>query len=253
MRLSSLLATGAVALSLGLGGVAAQAAEKPPAPSRDWTFNGMFGTFDKQQLQRGYQVYKEVCASCHSLNLVAFRNLSALGFNEDQIKALAAESTIIDGPNDEGEMFERDRIPADRLPAPFENAKAAAAANGGALPPDLSLITKARKNGPNYLYALLAEGYVEPPEDFDGVAYNKFYGGAFGMAQPLIDEGVEFADGTLATVSQQAEDVTAFLVWAAEPEMEARKQMGISALLFLLVLTGMLYALKRKIWADVEH
>ncbi len=255
MKLKSLLAAALVAVT-GHAADADAAGGKPSAPDQDWTFSGIFGTYDKQQLQRGYQVYKEVCASCHSMNLVAYRNLSALGYSDDQIKALASEIEVTDGPDDEGEYFERPGIPADHFPDPFENALAAAAANGGAVPPDLSLIAKARFDGPNYLYALLAEGYVEAPPALglpEDAIYNKYFGGAIKMAQPMEDGAVEYADGAEATLSQMSKDVVAFLNWAAEPELEARKRMGVSAILFLLVLTGMLYALKRKIWADVDH
>lgn len=249
---------------------AAGAAPKPPA--QDWSWNGIFGTFDRASAQRGFQVFKENCASCHGLELIAFRNLAELGYSEDQVKAIASEYEVEDGPNDDGEMFTRPARAADRWPNPFPNKKAAAAANNGKAPPDLSLITKSRgkgadshirislKNptgfptGADYVYALLT-GYVDAPDGFDvpdGGNYNEYYPGhVIAMAQPLYEEGIEYTDGTAATIEQQALDITTFLAWTAEPELEDRKQLGIKVMLFLLVLTGMLYAVKRKIWADV--
>ena len=253
MKIKALLAAAGLAVALQSGAALAAGKDIPPLPKQDWSFDGIFGTFDDAQLQRGYQVYREVCAACHSMNLIAYRNLQDIGFSEEEVKALASEITLIDGVDDFGEPIERPGIAADRLPAPFPNPQAAAAANGGAVPPDLSLVAKARFGGADYLYALLSEGYVDPPEDFDGIGWNVYFGGAIGMANPLADELVEYADGSPMTVSQYSKDVTAFMRWAASPELEARKKMGVSAILFLLVLTGMLYALKRKIWADVKH
>ena len=250
------LAIGAFAMVLGLGSSAAMAAgEAVELPSPSWSFDGVFGTFDRGELQRGLQVYREVCASCHSLRYVAYRNLEALQYSEDEIRALAAQATIIDGPNDEGEMFERPGVPADRFPSPFDNDRAAAAANGGALPPDLSLMAKARIGGPDYLYALLI-GYVDPPHDIEimaGLNYNKYFPGhQIAMPAPLFDDGVEYADGTPATIDQQARDVTAFLMWAAEPKMEERKQTGLKVVAFLIILTALLYVVKRRVWADLH-
>lgn len=246
---------GAVALVASLSVTPAQAAEGVAIPSQDWSFSGIFGAFDRAELQRGLQVYREVCAGCHSLKYVSYRNLEALGYNEDEIKAFAAEALVEDGPDDDGEMFERPGIPADYFPSPFPNAKAAAAANGGAIPPDLSLMAKARIGGPNYLYAILT-GYGDPPAGFDlmeGLSYNAYFPGhQIAMAPPLFEDGVEFADGTPATVDQQAHDVTTFLMWAAEPKMEERKQTGIKVILFLIVFTALLYAVKRKVWADLH-
>ncbi len=232
-----------------------QAAEGIEIPKQDWSFGGLFGTFDRAALQRGLQVYREVCSGCHSLDLIAFRNLAELGYDEDEIKAFAAEAIVVDGPNDEGEMFERAGFPSDYFPAPFANTKAAAAANGGAIPPDLSLMAKARVGGPDYLHALLS-GYQEPPADFDlleGLSYNAYFPGhQIAMAQPLDDDAVEYADGTEATLEQMAGDLTTFLMWAAEPMLETRKQWGIKVLLFLIVFTGLLYAAKRKVWANLH-
>lgn len=255
-RVKLTLAAVAMAVTVGLGGQEARAAG--PAidlPQHDWSFSGIFGTYDRAAKQRGFQVYKNVCASCHALSYVAYRNLADLGYNEDEIKAIAAEATVVDGPNDEGEMFERPAIPADRFASPFPNEQAARFANNGAYPSDLSLIVKARPDGANYVRALLV-GYVDPPSDFtlmDGMNYNAYFPGhQIAMAQPLWGDDVEYADGTPATIEQQAEDLTVFLAWAAEPEMEQRKTAGVMTILFLLVFTGLLYATKRKIWADVH-
>jgi len=231
------------------------AGEAPTPPSRDWSFDGIFGTFDRASAQRGFQVYRTVCAGCHALDYVAFRNLADLGYNEAEIKQIASEYTIVDGPNDEGEMFERPGLPADRFPAPFPNEQAARFANGGAYPPDLSLIIKARPNGANYVHALLT-GYSEPPADVTlgiGQYWNEYFPGhQLAMAQPLYGEDVEYADGTPATIEQEAHDVVTFLTWASEPTMEARKTAGVMTILFLIVFTGLLYATKRKIWADLH-
>lgn len=246
--------TVALALAAALA-VPAVAAEAPKPAKQDWSFNGPFGTFDRAALQRGFQVYKEVCSACHGLRQVYYRNLSALGYNEDEIKALAATVEVQDGPNDEGQMFNRPGRPYDRFKSPFANDNAARAANNGALPPDLSVITKARPHGADYLYALLT-GYAQPPADVkipDGMQYNTaFAGQQIAMAAPLSEGSVTYADGTKATVAQMSKDVTTFLAWAAEPEMEERKRLGFKVMLFLLVLTGVLYAAKRRIWKDVH-
>ena len=230
--------------------------DKPlPPPSQNWSFTGMFGTFDRGALQRGFQVYNEVCAGCHSVRLVAYRNLMDIGFTENQVKKIAAEKDVQDGPNDEGEMFDRPARASDRFVKPFPNENAARAANNGAFPPDLSLMIKARKNGANYLHALMT-GYKDPPADKplpEGMAYNIYFPGKqIAMPAPLSEDGVEYTDKTKATVAQMASDVTTFLAWASEPELEARKRLGVKVLLFLLVLTGLLYAVKRKVWADVH-
>ncbi len=249
------LLIGAGAALLGLHLATAQAAEGIEIPERHWSFNGIFGGFDRAQLQRGLQVYREVCSGCHSLKYIAFRNLADLGYTIEEIKALAAEYDITDGPDDEGEMFERTGRPSDYFPAPFPNKQAAAASNGGAVPPDLSLVAKARVGGPDYLHALLT-GYVDAPADFDlleGLNYNAVFSGhQIAMGPPLSDDTVEYADGTAATVEQMAEDVAAFLMWAAEPKMEVRKSMGIGVILFLIFMTALFYAVKRKVWADVH-
>lgn len=231
------------------------AAEAVALPKQQWSFNGLFGTFDRGALVRGLQVYRGVCQGCHSLKLIAFRNLREIGLTEEQVKKIAAEYEVTDGPNDQGEMFKRPGVPSDYFVPPFPNEKAARAANNGAYPPDLSLMVKARDGGADYVYALLT-GYREPPAGTtlgEGMQYNAYFPGhQIAMPPPLAEDAVEYADKTKATVAQMAKDVTTFLAWAAEPELETRKRMGVKVLLFLLVLTGMLYAVKRKIWADVH-
>ncbi|KZB70878.1 MULTISPECIES: cytochrome c1 [Thalassospira] len=247
----------AFAVTAFTGGAAKAAGDAPVPEAQDWSWQGLFGTYDRAQLQRGFQVYKNVCAGCHSLRFIAFRNLEGIGFNEEQIKAIAAEYDIEDGPNDDGDMFTRPGIPADYFPSPFPNEKAAAASNGGAVPPDLSLMNKARVNGPDYVFGLLTGYEEEAPEGFDladGKYYNHYFPGhQIAMAPPLYDEAVEYTDGTPMTLEQHARDVTAFLNWTAQPELEARKALGMKVILFLIVFTAMLYAVKRKIWRDVEH
>jgi ubiquinol-cytochrome c reductase cytochrome c1 subunit len=233
----------------------ARAAEDAAPPHQHWSFQGLFGTYDRAALQRGYQVYKDVCAACHGLTYVYYRHLKDLGFNDDEVKALAGGYEVTDGPNDQGEMFKRPAQPSDRFVSPFANEKAARAANGGAYPVDLSLITKAREHGPDYVFALLT-GYKDAPAGVklqQGMNYNVYFPGQqVAMPPPLSDGAVAFADGTQASVAQMARDVVTFLSWAAEPEMEARKQMGIKTILFLIVLSGLLYAVMRKVWRDVH-
>jgi ubiquinol-cytochrome c reductase cytochrome c1 subunit len=253
----------ALAVAAGLlagGGMASSPAlaaeEEIHLPDTRFSFEGLFGTFDRASAQRGFQVYKEVCAACHSMRQHYYRNLRELGLSEAEVRAIAATVQVTDGPNDDGEMFERPGRPSDRFRAPFANEKAARAANNGALPPDLSVITKARENGPDYLHALLI-GYGDPPDGvtlMEGMNYNKYFPGhQIAMAPPLSGEGqVTFHDGTTATVDQMARDVTTFLAWAAEPEMEGRKAMGVRIILFLTILGGLAYAVKRKVWADVH-
>jgi len=224
-------------------------------PHQDWTFDGHFGTFDRAQLQRGFQVYKEVCAACHGLKYIRYRDLAGIGFNEAEIKALAADALITDGPNDEGEMFDRPGKPFDAIPSPFPNDQAAAAANNGAMPHDLSLMAKARTGGPDYLYALLT-GYDEPPEGFEmmpGLYYNRYFEGyQIAMPPPFFDGQVDYADGTEATVSQMSKDVSAFMMWTAEPKLEERKRTGVRVVLFLLILAGLFYASKKRVWAKLK-
>lgn len=244
----------ATVMAAALAGPAV-AAEGGAIEAQDWSFGGIFGTFDRAELQRGLQVYQNVCASCHGLKHVAYRNLGDLGYTDPEVKAIAGEKQVMDGPNDEGEMFERPAKPSDRFVSPFANAAAARAANGGALPPDLSLIVDARKGGADYVYAVLT-GYKDAPAGVkvpDGMHYNTgFPGHQIAMPPPLFPDGVTFGDGTPATIAQQAKDVTAFLAWASEPNLEQRKRAGVMTILFLLVFTGLLYATKRKIWAAIH-
>ncbi|GFZ88965.1 cytochrome c1 [Elstera cyanobacteriorum] len=245
----------AAGVTLGLMSGAQAAGEAIALPKQDWSFYGIFGTYDRAQAQRGFQVYKEVCAACHALHLVSYRNLQDLGFSEEEVKAIAANYKVTDGPNDAGEMFERAARPSDKFVSPFPNENAARASNNGAYPPDLSLIAKARVGGPDYLYALLT-GYEKAPADvqlLDGQYYNKYFPGhKIAMPQPLNDGQVTFADGTQASVSNMARDLTVFLNWAAEPELERRHRLGVQVILFLIVATGFFYAAKRRVWADVH-
>lgn len=222
----------------------------------NWEFDNIFGRFDRASVQRGYQVYKEVCSACHSLKLVSYRNLGQIGFAEDEIKQIASEALVTDGPNDDGEMFERAGLPSDKFAGPYANEQAARASNGGAYPPDLSLIVKARHDGANYVYSILT-GFGEAPEGFEmaqGKQYNPYFEGRqIGMPQPLTDDGqVEYKDGTYSTKEQMAIDVVNFLQWAAEPETEHRKKMGVRTMVFLGILLLILIAAKRAIWKTIK-
>jgi ubiquinol-cytochrome c reductase cytochrome c1 subunit len=241
-------------LPAGPAGAAEGAVEYPHV---NFSFNGPLGTFDRAQVQRGFQVYKEVCSACHAMHLVSYRNLRDIGLSEAEVAAVAASVQIQDGPNDNGEMFERPGRASDRFRRPFANDAAARAANNGALPPDLSVITKAREGGAQYIHALLT-GYTEPPAGvtvMEGMHYNQYFPGhQIAMAPPLSQDGqLTFGDGTNATVDQMSRDVSAFLTWAAEPELETRRAMGIRILIFLGILGALTYAVKRKVWADVHH
>jgi ubiquinol-cytochrome c reductase cytochrome b/c1 subunit len=255
----------------------ARAEEQAAPPANKWSFAGPFGKYDRSALQRGLKVYKEVCSNCHALSYIAFRNLGdpgGPGYSEAQVASLAAEYKIKDGPNDQGDMFERPGRAADYFPSPFPNEQAARASNGGAAPPDLSLIAKARsyergfpwfvfdfftqyqEQGPDYVAAIL-QGYQDmPPAGFklpEGSYYNKYFPGhAIKMPKPLQDGQVTFDDGAPATVAQYAKDVTTFLMWAAEPHMEARKQLGFQVFVFLIIFVGMMYFTKKKVWADAH-
>jgi len=238
-------------------GAAHAAGDAKELKSPGWGHSGPFGTYDRASVQRGLQVYNAVCANCHGLKYVAFRNLMEVGFSEDQAKAIAAEKIVLDGPNDEGEMVERPARLADKFPSPFPNAKAAAYTHGVA-PPDLSLMSKARPHGDDYIYSLLT-GYDEEPDAEmakkleSGGNYNPYFpGGVIAMASPLYEDAVEYADGTPATVDQMAKDVTVFLAWAAEPHMETRKQMGVKVILFLIFLSVLLYLAKKRIWGRLH-
>jgi ubiquinol-cytochrome c reductase cytochrome c1 subunit len=283
--LSGLAALGFVLVAAGGVNAAEEAGHNAAEPThfpihkpvqQDWSFAGPFGTYDRGQLQRGLKVYKEVCSACHSMSLVPFRTLEGLGYSEAQVKAFAAEYTVQDGPNADGEMFERPGLPTDYFPSPFPNAIAAAAANGGAAPPDFSLIAKARgvergfptfvfdiftgyaENGPDYIHALLT-GYDEQPpagmEIAEGTHYNPYFiaGKSLAMAKPLSDGQVTYDDGSPETVEQYARDVSAFLMWAAEPHLEERKKTGFRVIVFLILFGGLVYLTKRKVWAGTPH
>ena len=235
---------------------AAEKAAKPMSPG--WSFKGFFGTFDRASLQRGYQVYTEVCASCHSMKHLSYRNLSQPGgpeFSEDQVKIIASQFEVRDGPNDDGEMFDRPGRPSDNFVSPYANDKEATAANGGAYPPDMSVLVKARMGGADYIYSLLL-GYEEPPEGIsldDGVYYNKYMAGnKIKMSNPLSEGIVEYGDGTKATEEQMAKDVTTFLSWTAEPHLEERHKIGFRAIVYLIIITILVYFSMKKIWSRVE-
>ena len=235
-----------------------QSAEMTDPIKVDWSFKGLTGTFDRASLQRGFQVYKEVCASCHSMQYLSYRNLGEPGgpeFSEQEVKAIAASFEIEDGPDSQGEMFTRAGKPSDKFKSPYPNVQAATAANGGAYPPDMSVLVKARGGGVDYIYSLL-QGYEDPPMGVtldDGVYYNKYmYGYKIKMANQLSDGLVEYSDGTNSTVEQMSKDVTTFLMWAAEPHLESRHQMGFKAIVYLIILTILVYFSMKKIWSRVE-
>jgi ubiquinol-cytochrome c reductase cytochrome c1 subunit len=235
--------------------IARAADENQQLPRQQWSFDGVFGTYDRASAQRGFQVYKEVCSVCHPVKHLHIRDLADIGYNEDEVKAIAAGYQVTDGPNDEGQMYQRPGRPSDPIPEPFPNDQAARAANNGALPPDQSLIVKARAGGPDYVYGILT-GYKEPPAGFkmlEGMNYNEFFAGhQIAMPPPLSDNAVTFADGTPATVPQMAHDVVTFLTWAAEPNLDDRHRTGLKVTLFLVVAAGVFYAAKRKIWAPIH-
>lgn len=221
-----------------------------------WEFDSIFGRFDRASIQRGYQVYKEVCSACHGLKLVSYRNLQEIGFSEDEVKQIAAEYSVTDGPNDEGEMFDRPALPSDRFVGPYANEQAARSVNGGAFPPDLSLIVKARHDGPNYVYSLIT-GFTDAPDEFhmnEGKNYNPYFEGRqISMPAPITDDGqVDYKDGTYATKEQMTIDVVNFLQWAAEPETEHRKKMGVRTMIFLAILLAILIAAKKAVWKNVK-
>jgi ubiquinol-cytochrome c reductase cytochrome c1 subunit len=266
MKKTLLLAAAAGVLALGLG--ASEAADEPSIPHQKWSFDGPFGTYDRAAVQRGLQVYKEVCSTCHAVEHLAFRMLGGgepskdgegttegIGWDDEQVKAFASQYEVTDGPNDEGQMFQRPARPSDKFPRPFPNEKAARAANSGAYPPDLSLIVKARAGGADYVWAIL-DGYKDPPPDFTlaaGMNYNEYFPGhQIAMPKPLNDGAVTYADGTQATVPQMAHDVATFLAWAAEPNLEDRHRTGLKVILFLVVMTLLFYAVKRKTWAALH-
>ncbi|MGB4100368.1 MAG: cytochrome c1 [Alphaproteobacteria bacterium] len=228
---------------------------KPHKPETGWQHEGLTGTFDRAAVQRGFQVYKEVCSACHSLRLLSYRNLTEIGFTADQVKAIASSYQTPAEPDDQGEIKMRPAVPADRFVGPFANENAARAANNGALPPDLSLIVKARHGGMNYIYSLLS-GYEAAPADVKmmaGMNYNPYFPGhQIAMSAPLTEGAVTYADGTKATVSQMAQDVTTFLTWAAEPKLEVRKQTGMKVMIFLIIFAGFMYAAKKRVWRKLH-
>ena len=241
-----------------LGSVNLHSAEKVEYLKTDWSFKGLFGKFDRSSLQRGYQVYTEVCASCHSMKYVSYRNLGEKGgpeFSEETVKAIAASFEVNDGPNADGEMYARPGKPSDKFVMPYDNVKAAQAANGGAYPPDMSVLVKARGGGVDYIYSLL-QGYEDVPMGMildEGVHYNKYmYGNKIKMSAPLSEGIVEYGDGTEASVEQMSKDVTTFLMWTAEPHLEARHRMGFKAIIYLIILTILVYFSMKKIWSRIE-
>jgi len=255
MRALRSLIAGALLAGLTLTSQAFASEAAPHPPAQNWSFNKIFGTYDLASAQRGFQVYSEVCSACHSMKLMFYRDLEGIGLNEAQIKAIAAAVTVPQGLDDQGAPKEGPGTPANRFKRPFPNDIAARAGNNGALPPDLSLIVNAREGGADYIYGILT-GYSDPPAGFklqDGMNYNKYFPGhQIAMPKPLNDGQVTYADGTTASVEQMARDVTTFLAWASNPELVERKQMGVRVILFLILMTGVTYGVKRKIWASVH-
>ncbi len=268
----------ALLLAAAVAGMAlpARAQEADAPPLQSWSFAGPFGQFDPEQLQRGFKIYREVCSTCHSLKLLSFRNLADPGgpdFTEAQAAAIAATFQVTDGPNDQGQMFQRPGKISDYFPPPFANDQAARAALGGGLPPDMSTLAKARgydrgfpwfifdaftqyqEGGPDYIHAIL-NGYSDPPAGFalpPGAQYNKYFPGhAIAMPKPINDGQVKFTDGTPETVDQYGRDVAAFLMWASEPKLDERKRLGFQVMIYLIVLSGLLYFTKKKLWHEVE-
>lgn len=242
------------AVSLSLPVLAAE--HEVHLPKEQWSFNGALGKFDRQQLQRGFQVYKEVCANCHSLQYISFRNLEDLGYSEAQVKTLAAEYEVEDGPNDEGDMFKRKARSSDRIPKPYANDALARVSNGGALPPDLSLMSKAREGGPDYVYHLLL-GYDAAPAGVEvapGLHYNKYFpGNQIAMDKQIEDGKVTFADGSPNTAAAISKDVSAFLHWAAEPKLEARHSTGVRVTLYAFIFAVLAFFAKRRMWKNIPH
>jgi ubiquinol-cytochrome c reductase cytochrome c1 subunit len=246
----------AMAMATFLTSAAALAQPAEPLPDGKWSFQSVFGTFDRAALQRGFQVYSNVCSNCHSMHLLHYRDLSGIGLDEAQIKAVAAAVTVPLGLDDQGNPKTGPGTPASQFRSPFANEPAARAANNGALPPDLSLIVNAREGGPDYVYGILT-GFTDPPAGFKmqgGMYYNKMFPGhQIGMPPPLQDGTVDYTDGTANKLPQEAHDVVTFLSWAANPEMVERKQVGVRVVLFLMFMTGFTYVVKRKVWSNVHH
>lgn len=234
---------------------AQSAGDAKHAEELEWSFNGATGTYDKAALQRGFKVYQQVCSACHAMKYVYYRNLSALGYSDAEIKAIASEYTVMDGPDDEGEMFERPAKASDRFVSPYQNDKQAAAVNNGAVPPDMSLLALARHGGPDYIHAILT-GYGHAPEGKElltGQYWNDYMpGNIIAMAPPLSDGMIEYTDGSAQTVEQYAKDVSHFLAWASSPDLESRKRTGVKVFLFLLVFAGVMYSVKKKVWANAH-
>ena len=276
IKAKSILTALVIAGSLAFGPAQASETGGHPAKMQSWSFAGLFGTYDKNQLRRGFQIFREVCSGCHSANLLAFRNLAEEGgpeFSEEQVKALAAEYTIVDPEAEDGE---RPGVAADHWPAPFATEQDARDSNNGALPPDFSVLAKARgihqafpfwvfnyftayqEGGPDYIYNLLTS-YEEAPHGVtvaEGQAYNAYLGTGISMQPPLADEVVTYegeGEAVPLTLDQYAHDVAAFMMWMADPHLVSRKEMGFRALVFLILLAGMMYIVKRKLWADVKH
>ena len=240
----------------GFSSIAAEKSHELLSPG--WSFKGFFGKFDTASLQRGYQVYTEVCSACHSMKYLSYRNLSQPGgpeFSDQQAKIIASQFEVIDGPNSEGEMFTRPARLSDKFVGPYANEQAATAANGGAYPPDMSVLVKARKGGASYIYSILL-GYDDPPPDVsleDGVYYNTYMSGnKIIMSKPLSENLVQYSDGTQATEEQMAKDVSTFLAWAAEPNLEQRHKMGFRVVLYLIIITILVYFSMKKIWSRIE-
>ena len=229
--------------------------EKISLKKQNWSFEGVFGRYDNSTLQRGLQIYQEVCSVCHGMKRLRFRELKSLGFTDDQIKNYAKTFEILDGPNELGEMFTRPGESSDTFVSPYKNKEEAKAVFNGIYPPDLSLLTKAMKNGPDYIYSLLT-GYEDPPKDFeltDGLYYNPYHDGkVIAMPPPLYDDAIEYIDGKDASLHQLSYDIVHFLNWAAEPELEKRKSMGLKVILFLIALTALLYVTMKEIWSRIE-
>ena len=253
MRILNALLLGG-ALALASGAVPAQETSGPA--KQDWGFYGAFGTYDRAALQRGFQIYREVCAACHSMNLLAYHDLSGIGYDEAEIKAIAA-SVQIPNTDDDGQPADRPGLPSDHFKAPFPNDKAARAANNGALPPDQSLISRGREGGPDYIYALMTSYLDTPPAGVkmgDGMYYNNaFPGHQIAMPPPLSDDRVTYAEGTKATLAQEAHDVATFLAWTSDPNLEQRHRIGARVIIFLAVFSGVMYGVKRKVWSKIEH
>jgi len=268
MRSSSLVLTTAAALlvvSVSPGsaedasGTPANNNHAPEIARQSWSFSPPFGTYDNAQLQRGFQVYRNVCASCHSMRLLSYRNLGEPGgpqFSPEAVEALASQVQVTDGPNESGEMFQRPARPSDRFRSPFANEQLARLANNGALPPDLSVIAKARPGGPDYLYALLT-GYSPAPQGFElaqGMSYNAaFPGHQVAMPNVLSDGVIAYTDGTEPTAENYARDVSAYLMWAAEPKLEERHRIGAQVMIFLIVFLVIMYLAKRVVWARLHR